>query len=390
MRQTALGSEYWNQLHPALQEVISRHFEEPLDEFLRDVLQECQNVPIEEALRGLRLFMSSLEMPREFSNYIERKGYANYPAEFYGLKPTAPFLWKISLGINSYKDKALSQYAAALINPFIAHGSPTFWVGKDFARAALLTDPPDDVKVCDLPTPFPITRYVLPFGAIHTPSGEAIQQIFVAKLDEKNGQPDEILRKLTGHCGFQVHGTIPEHNSVFVFCLYQGAHGVTYLHAFFPDSLHLNEVPPMAARLQNLVESSEQDRGTIITDSKFGNCAYFLSTFRLAFNLALIAAAEPGLVEHGRQIRGASAPAGGKKNGKGLYSPGFIGKVFSLPGPASIISGEGLPGVDPHWRRGHYTNQPYGKDNQLRKRIWLKPIYVLGPANRAKMASEKE
>ena len=56
MRQTALGSEYWNQLPPALQE--------PLDEFLRDVLQECQNVPIEEALRGLRLFMSSLEMPR--------------------------------------------------------------------------------------------------------------------------------------------------------------------------------------------------------------------------------------------------------------------------------------------------------------------------------------
>jgi hypothetical protein len=64
MRQTALGSEYWNQLPPALQEVISRHFAEPLDEFLRDVLQECQNVPIEEALRGLRLFMSSLEMPR--------------------------------------------------------------------------------------------------------------------------------------------------------------------------------------------------------------------------------------------------------------------------------------------------------------------------------------
>lgn len=30
----------------------------------------------------------------------------------------------------------------------------------------------------------------------------------------------------------------------------------------------------------------------------------------------------------------------------------------------------------PHWRRGHYVNQPYGPGNSLRKKILIKPIFV--------------
>lgn len=33
---------------------------------------------------------------------------------------------------------------------------------------------------------------------------------------------------------------------------------------------------------------------------------------------------------------------------------------------------------DPHWRNGHHKSQPYGPQNSLRKRIFVKPVFVCG------------
>lgn len=59
-----------------------------------------------------------------------------------------------------------------------------------------------------------------------------------------------------------------------------------------------------------------------------------------------------------------------------LYSLGFR-KVHFCGGMASHNSPDGHGGdVIPHWRRGHWRNQPYGSSNSLRKLLWIQPTIV--------------
>jgi hypothetical protein len=51
----------------------------------------------------------------------------------------------------------------------------------------------------------------------------------------------------------------------------------------------------------------------------------------------------------------------------------FVGNSFKnrrATKPSEIV------GISPHWRRGHWRNQPYGKSLEKRKLLWIKPTMV--------------
>lgn len=50
----------------------------------------------------------------------------------------------------------------------------------------------------------------------------------------------------------------------------------------------------------------------------------------------------------------------------------FVGREFAQGRP----SGTGAGTVSTHWRRGHYRDQPYGPQNSLVKRVWIKPTII--------------
>ena len=70
-----------------------------------------------------------------------------------------------------------------------------------------------------------------------------------------------------------------------------------------------------------------------------------------------------------------AANAQSKLNGLGYRKVFYVGHDFEAAATLDTPSG-----IAPHWRRGHWRNQPYGEGSILRKLIWLRPTRVLGGA----------
>jgi len=51
-------------------------------------------------------------------------------------------------------------------------------------------------------------------------------------------------------------------------------------------------------------------------------------------------------------------------------------RLFDTEGPASGHGGDGARTLHPHWRRGHWRNQPHGPKNELRKLMFVRPCFV--------------
>lgn len=51
-------------------------------------------------------------------------------------------------------------------------------------------------------------------------------------------------------------------------------------------------------------------------------------------------------------------------------------RLFDTEGPASDHGGDGTRTLHPHWRRGHWRNQPHGPRNELRKLAFVRPCFV--------------
>lgn len=61
-----------------------------------------------------------------------------------------------------------------------------------------------------------------------------------------------------------------------------------------------------------------------------------------------------------------------------LLPLGFSRVRFCKLSPPYKANGQqgAVGGRKQHWRRGHWRNQPYGKDRELRKLIWILPVMV--------------
>jgi hypothetical protein len=52
-------------------------------------------------------------------------------------------------------------------------------------------------------------------------------------------------------------------------------------------------------------------------------------------------------------------------------------KLYERKTMKTVIAGDGThKSPHPHWRRGHYRQQPYGENKSKRKRIFVKPVFV--------------
>jgi len=57
-----------------------------------------------------------------------------------------------------------------------------------------------------------------------------------------------------------------------------------------------------------------------------------------------------------------------------LWKPAWFGEHYAIRREASLGGTHASPRL--HFRRGHFTNQPYGPKSTLRKKLWIDPILV--------------
>jgi hypothetical protein len=86
----------------------------------------------------------------------------------------------------------------------------------------------------------------------------------------------------------------------------------------------------------------------------------------LTFKVLLAMNARPELISKGVNT--------GKKlkHGKSVWTPNFIGNNYKVETKNS--NQESSYSVRLHWTRGHFRQQPYGKDRLERKTIWIEPF----------------
>ena len=222
----------------------------------------------------------------------------------------------------------------------------------------LHTTPPEDVDWLAMPLPFPGACFLLEEGSLVHPSGSPAPWIGYGRL-----RKGEVLT-FPGFTG----APLPVWDDLF--CIATSVFGK-------PGTFDFQQVFTSATRLvkfeslEEFVESEptlESWDGTVYEEADRRFAAQYI---RLLFNLLLVMEAEPSLVERGR-------PTGKRtKRGTEFWHPNFIGRGYKYERQERCGTGAGIS-PRPHWRRGHWTNQPYGPGRSLRKRIRIKSLWVGG------------
>jgi hypothetical protein len=103
------------------------------------------------------------------------------------------------------------------------------------------------------------------------------------------------------------------------------------------------------------------------------NCLFYLSYEKREVEFRYPPSAPERLV---RSVGTALRPTERARSESKLGSQGWR-KIHFCGAPAGhATTGEPQSEVSPHWRRGHWRNQPYGHHQSLRRLIWIQPVIV--------------
>jgi hypothetical protein len=242
---------------------------------------------------------------------------------------------------------------------------PTFFIHREFASAALFTEPPKEMRWADMPLPFEGACFMLPHAFLRHPDEGEIAFLGYARLKK-----DKIYRFPQSHKEFQ----ITQDNIFSVFTAAHEREGLPLLGMCFSSTeqptIDLSNYTPT---LSNCADKTPFDLPYTKSDSEFMNLAA-----NLCFRLLLAITARPQFVETTGTRVGVH-----KKSGSELWTPNIIGRNYRIP--VRLKSGTSAPRPKCprlHWRRGHFRNQPIGALRKERKLIWLEPMLISGHAPR--------
>jgi hypothetical protein len=215
---------------------------------------------------------------------------------------------------------------------------PTWYVGRDLLEKILISDPPADSVVGDLPWPMPAMVYMLPRERFEfaTPEGARQRVIAVAgsrEVTTRDGSP-----------------------YVLISMLLQRDNGVLWP---YTQLLMLN------GRLSDCMASI--DRHPDKTKDVYGiGVNIFLRVW-------LLLLARPGVATQEKIVRSESRDRRGRLTKEALWSPNILGAVEIVSVP--IGGTHASPRM--HWRRGHYRRQRIGSlEKREYKIVWIEPVLV--------------
>ena len=257
-----------------------------------------------------------------------------------------------------------TQCAIQVAYANLKYGVPLYFVGRELVEDLLHTVPPDDVDWLEMPLPFPGACFLLEEGSLVHPSGSPAAWMCYGRL--RKGE----VPTFPGFTGTPVP---VGDNSFCITASVFGKPGTFDFQQAFASSTRLVKFENLEEFIENEPALESWD-GTVYENADKRFAARYI---RLLFNLLLVMDAEPSLVERGR-------PTGKRtKRGTEFWHPNFIGRGDKYERQEQCGAGTSAS-PRPHWRRGHWTNQPYGPGRSLRKRIRIKSLWVGGRSVLAK------
>lgn len=258
-----------------------------------------------------------------------------------------------------------TKYAALTSYRLLQHSVPTYFVAPTLLHACLETSPPDQFNYNDLRWPMPAMLFVLPKGALKSPSDGDCEFIGIARHSTTwNGQSIPGL----GH-GKKL---VEEECLSYFTCT---SNGMTF-GGYAPtiENLALSEMLSGERRnsmgyIGNSATGEPLFESLSATDDKF---LRFIED--IALRLLLILNARPELVSPAKELRKAQITA--KKSMVAIWTPNIIGENYRANYGEASTAPRSASSPRMHWRRGHYRSQPFGMGLTQRRITWIEPVLV--------------
>lgn len=270
-----------------------------------------------------------------------------------------------------YSDKTMVDCRVNTYN-LVRYDTPTYFVGHEFGSAVMATTLPD-IRMGEIKMPLPAMLFVLEDSLSLSIFGRLVPFLSISKLNDGDNYPPDKLRLVVPsvkpvlytseagvggivfHCSVDINGQSVD---------YSAAHQNFKLVKDVVEDSKFEELdynlPEELKKINESIPVTKEEDISIINKAT-----------RLVLGLVMAMSIRPELVEESKLERKEIVKKGVVVR-DALWSPNFLGHYYKA---ARELSGShGSPRM--HWRRGHYRNQPFGKNLAESKLIWIEPVLV--------------
>lgn len=240
-------------------------------------------------------------------------------------------------------------------------GVPTYFVRRELAQTALMTEPPDDLSLEEIKWPHRAMLFILPHGFLRHSDGHDYSFLLLAKLPKgtvlSSGHQEYVLG-ITQYIAVTGAGIDQEN-------------GLLYLsHAFLsPD--RFETVGEWRRREKKPYRFLDVDTLEPVVASKDDE-DFAAQLIPFGLNLLTMMTVRPELVTEEECVREHKVRK--KKEQSELWSPNWIGRDYRVIRRVRPATEETGSPKRIHWTRGHFRKQRYGEGRQKEKLIWIEPF----------------
>jgi hypothetical protein len=255
---------------------------------------------------------------------------------------------KIGDSADRQTNDTIAAERAMIAHEMVQHRMPLFFVDRELAQSAWMTDPPDKVDWATMKLPYEAAAFVLPKGLLKSPHGFDLPFIMFGRVpgDEPMMIEDPDTRK--------VRELTAERDCFLISSMCTEIH-VDYFRELVAPYEPTREWEYKAGLLNWYAEAHEAD-GSIELPTTESDVEFNTKMCNFVFNLLLLMQEKHEAVQVER-----SRPAGRHKRTRTeLWTPNVIGDGYRIRrvGPGSTGGDHGTKRW--HWRRGHWREQGYG------------------------------
>lgn len=259
------------------------------------------------------------------------------------------------------RDAIRNQWAACTL--VARHNVPTFFVTKALVKAVNATAVPDDLKWTDVNFPHPGSVFVFERGALAAPEGAPVPFAIIAKAKAGETLAHPVMPGMTRK-------------------LPMGAMFMMWADSSVPEFPHCDLVCSEVSetRINSMHRTERWDVREIIDEFEVplsgAEKEFNMFLTVLLLKLIIVMGAKPELLTTGSLVKRVKPKRLGGQPTE-FWSPNILGRGYQPPteGGAGSDTGHGAK-KRLHWRRGHFTHQPYGEGRLLRKLLWREPVLV--------------
>jgi len=365
---------------PRSKEVKKQHLESlrnmpDLAECFNEAVQTLTTAPNGAQPKWTQWRAQAKEFVQSGRGYITPHGYYNTD------KVSVPMLLELDpllRGINPPEDRTWEvAQSATTISKLREHDTPIFWLDRELGEALLYTDIPTDLDLNDIEWPYEGMWFQLPDKLILSPSGSDVCSLLFAKFED-------------GYTPFKNDGynvaldgsvDAPEGGMIVLTFTAAGPWIIP------PDVASMDKemvwrstIPlgPMNACFKKLPQegvwsdaelTGEQQRQELQEDTAFNE-----SMLQFVTKILLYMMSRDKAVPKPRQIRKQKTNKKGKILKTPLWAPNVIGQELKIRDNSKDTDTDTDKRSNrPHWVRGHFRRQPYGKGRKLTKTVMIAP-----------------